>query len=389
MNRFVLTLAVLGVTLCGTASTRACGPFLGLGATPTLREEMVAAKVVVYGTLANPRPRGSADANEGTTDLHVHTVLKGGSEIKDRGVIELPRLVPVEDPKNPPAYLIFIEIVKGKVDPHRGILLKSAATVDYLKGAVALDPKKTSEFLSYFFRHLDHADSAIAEDALLEFAKIDYRNVPSWAKSLPAEKIAGWLEQPNLSAARVRLYAPLLGDCGTARHAALVLRLIERAQKQERDQGLDGLLLGYTLLRPKEGWAHLRSILGEPALAFSVRYEAFKAIRILGGARQGVVKHEEWLDGVLLLLGQGDIADLAVEELRRHKCWEPAEQVLGYYGKDSHAVPIVRRTIIRYALSCPEKPIVKDFLAARRKERPDLVRQIKEIMADEKISRPD
>jgi hypothetical protein len=382
-------MAVLTVTLSGKAHTQACGPFLDLAAKPTLREEVAAARVVLYGTLANPRPRAGADSGEGTTDLHVHTVLKGGADLKGCMVVELPCLIPVPDPRNPPGFLIFFNLAQGKVDPYRGMLVKSAAIVDYIKGAMALDPKKSSEFLSYFFRHLDHADREIADDALLEFAKIDYRDVPSWAKRLPADKLAGWLEQPNLAPARVRLYAPLLGDCGADRHAVLLRRLIERARKQEGDHALDGLLLGYTILRPKEGWAYLRATLGDAESSFMIRFHALRAIRFLWGARHGVVRQEELVGGVLLLLGQGDIADLAVEELRRRKCWGPAEQVLGCYGKESHAAPIVRRAIIHYALSHPEEPKVKMFLAETRMAAPELVKEVEESIALEEVSRPD
>jgi hypothetical protein len=344
---------------------------------------------VLYGTLASPRPHGRADSGEGTTELHVHTVLKGGPAFKDGIVVELPRHVPVADPRNPPAFVVFFDLVHGKADPYRGMQIKSAAVVDYLKGAMALDPKKPAEFLSYFFRHLDHADSEIAEDALLEFAKIDYRDVPPWAKGLPADKVAGWLEQPNLPAARIRLYAPLLGDCGADRHAALLCRLVERARKQDGDQGLDGLLLGYTILRPKEGWAYIGGILREAQTPFMDRFSALRAIRFLWGARQGLVSKEDLVSGMSVLLAQGDIADLAVEDLRRWKRWEAAEQVLGCYGKDSHAAPIVRRAIIRYALSLPERAKVKRFLADRRKDAPELVRELEESLALEEVSRRD
>jgi hypothetical protein len=384
MRGTVLALAALGMLLSGKAHIQACGPFLGLAARPTLREEAAAAQLVLYGTLANPRGSG-----EGTTDLHVRAVLKGGPHLKGRMVVELPRHIPVADPRKPPAFVVFFDLVQGKPNPSRAVPVKSAALVDYLKEAMALAPKRKSEFLSYFFRHLDHADPEIANDALLEFAKIDYRDVPPWAKQLPPDRIAGWLEQPNLPLARVRLYAPLLGDCGTDRHAAVLRRMLERARKQEGDHGLDGLLLGYTILRPKEGWVYLRGILGEAKSPFMVRFSALRTIRFLWGARQGLVSKDELVKGMLLLLGQGDIADLAVEDLRRYKQWEPAEQVLECYGKKSHAPPIVRRAIIRYALCCPERPTVKGFLEERRNADPVLVRDIEELIGLEAASRPE
>jgi hypothetical protein len=386
MRLIMAALAALGVLLPGTTQARACGPFLGLAARPTLREQVAAARIVLYGTLANPR-RGTGPG-EGTTDLQVHTVLKGGPDLHGRRLIELPRYLPVPDPRNPPAFLVFIDLAQGKLDPYRGVPVKSAAMLDYVKGAMALDRKKSSEFLSNFFGHLDDPDLEIADDALLEFAKIDYRDVPPWAGRLPADKIAGWLEQPNVPPARVRLYAPLLGDCGADRHAALRRRLIERARKQQGHQALDGLLLGYTILRPKEGWACLRGILGEAGSPFGVRFQALRALRFLWGARPGLIRQEELVGGILVLLGQGDIADLAVEELRNRKCWGPAPQVLGCYGKDKFAAPIVRRAIVRYALSCPDAPTVRAFLAERKRADPDLVREVEGWLALEVSGQP-
>jgi hypothetical protein len=380
-------LAFLGVMVCCNTQAQACGPFLGLAAKPTLREEVASARVVLYGTLANPRR--TAVPGEGVTDLHVHSVLKGGPDLKGPRVVELPRLFPVPDPRNPPAFLVFFDLEKGKLSPYRDMPIKSAAILDYLKGAVALDRKKSSEFLSYFFRHLDHRDRAIADDALQEFARIDYRNVPVWARRLPADKLAGWLEQRNVPPARVRLYAPLLGDCGADRHAALLRHLIEQGRKQEGDRGLDGLLLGYTILRPRAGWAYVRGILGEAESPFAIRFQALRALRFIWGARPGLVRQEELVGGLLVLLGQGDMADLAVEELRTRKCWRPAEQVLGCYGKDSHAACIVRRAILRYALSCPDEPKVRAFLAERRRTDPDLVTELEEWLALEGRREPD
>jgi hypothetical protein len=82
--------------------------------------------------------------------------------------------------------------------------------------------------------------------------------------------------------------------------------------------------------------------------------------------------------GLRLLLAQGDIADVAVEQLRQWKCWGPVEEVLSYYDKKSHAAPVVRRAIIRYALSCPDESKTKAFLSQRRIAEPKLVKEVEE-----------
>jgi hypothetical protein len=105
------------------------------------------------------------------------------------------------------------------------------------------------------------------------------------------------------------------------------------------------------------------------------------------GARPGLVSQEELAGGILLLLNQGDIADLGVEELRQRKCWLLTEQVLACYTRESHSVPVIRNAIIRYALRCPQGPKVKAFLAERRKDAPERVKDMEEWLAHEEPSR--
>ena len=389
MRRIVLVLVVFCVTQSGNSQVQACGPFLGVQQNLTFRQEAAGAHIVAIVTLANPRLKGSADSGDGTTGLRVQTILKGEKELKGVGTIEHPRYMPIADPKNPPTYLIFCEVFREKLDTYRGVAVRKDGIIDYIKGAMALDPKDSVHFLSYFFDHLNDADPAIADDALLEFAKIDYRIVPAWAKKLPAEKLAGWLKRPNLSTARVRLYAALLGDCGADRDADLLRQLLDRARKQEQYDAIDGLLLGYTILRPKEGWAYLRDLLAQPESPAALRLAGIRVLRFLGGARQGLVSKEELVGGLVLLLAQGDFADIAIEQLRLWKCWEAAAEVLGCYGKKTHNIPIVRRAIIRYALSCPDDSKTKLFLAERRKVEPEMVKDVEESIAFEKTSPTD
>ena len=49
--------------------------------------------------------------------------------------------------------------------------------------------------------------------------------------------------------------------------------------------------------------------------------------------------------------GQDDIADIAIEDLRKWKQWGETGFVLGLAGKETHADPLVKRAILRFALS--------------------------------------
>ena len=68
---------------------------------------------------------------------------------------------------------------------------------------------------------------------------------------------------------------------------------------------------------------------------------------------------------------QSDIADLAIEDLRKWSRWEVAERILALSGKKSHDIPIVRRSILRYALSCPNQKAMA-FVEEQRKRFGDI-----------------
>src|SRR5262245_58486421 len=129
----------LPCTLCGT----------NVATTATLRQELGTSKLVLYGTLANPKL--NAGGTTGTVDLQIDTVLKNDPFLGNKRVVQLNKYVPF-DPKNPPKYLAFCDISNGKLDPYRSYPLRSAAMVDYLRGAAAVEGRDRTTTLPYFFR---------------------------------------------------------------------------------------------------------------------------------------------------------------------------------------------------------------------------------------------
>src|SRR5262245_13735361 len=128
---------VLGTLFCAGAPALACS-LCGGQQSATLRQDAAQAKLVLYGTLLNPRLQAGTDAgaNSGSTDFRIEPVLKSDPFLGDKKLLSLPRYIPI-DPKNPPKFLIFCDIFNGKLDPYRGVPVQSAAVADYLKGALA------------------------------------------------------------------------------------------------------------------------------------------------------------------------------------------------------------------------------------------------------------
>jgi len=91
------------------------------------------------------------------------------------------------------------------------------------------------------------------------------------------------------------------------------------------------------------------------------------------------------LRGLATLVPEGDIADLAIEDLRLWEMWDLTPDVLAQYGKPTHGAPIMKRSLIRYALSsAPARKDAAEFLNARRLAEPDLVKEVEESLKYEK-----
>jgi hypothetical protein len=343
----------------------------------TLTGDVNQASMVLYGTLANAKLDANAGFGQGTTDLRVEAVIKKNPILGDQKVVTLPRYVPTDN--NSTKFLIFCDVFKGKIDPYRGVPVKdNGDIVKYLQGALAVKDKDVGSRLRFFFDYLDNADLEISNDAYKEFGNADYKDYRDMAKHLPADKIGKWLQDPETPAFRYGLYASMLGHCGTEKHAELLRKMLDDPQKR-LSSGVDGILAGYMMLKAREGWIYTKELLKDSSKEFMLRYAALRAVRFLWDSRPDLVDKKELVAGVCLLLDQGDIADLAIEDLRKWSQWDVEDRVLGLYGKKSHDIPIIRRAILRYALSCPQ-PKSAAFVAEQKKKDAEVVKDVEELL---------
>jgi hypothetical protein len=160
----------------------------------------------------------------------------------------------------------------------------------------------------------------------------------------------------------------MLGHCGKPEHAAVLLALLEDPDKPATS-GVDGILAGYVMLKPGEGWKYVRSILADPKKEFMLRYASLRAARFFWDSRPDVVGRKDILGAVSQLLEQKDIADLAVEDLRKWGQWQLADKVLALRSTPAFDEAIVRRAVLRFALSCEEKnATAKAYVDEQRKK---------------------
>jgi hypothetical protein len=137
-----------------------------------------------------------------------------------------------------------------------------------------------------------------------------------------------------------------------------------------------GLLAGYVLLAPKDGWSFTVSVLADEKQPFAMRLSTIYTVRFFQ-ATHGAECKPEVLKCCAALLPHGDFADQAIEDLRRWGYWDLSADIFAQFNKPTHSAPIVKRCIVRYALSCPNDD-AKKFVAGVRQSDPKLVETVEE-----------
>src|SRR5262245_19740663 len=194
--------AILAALVAATGIASAC-PLCNPTGT-SFANEVAQADLILYGTLSNPK--GDPDAfNKGSTDLAIDVVIKSHDMVKGKKAITIPRYVPptAKDVK----YLIFFNVVDGKLDPYRGEEVPADSNLPkYLQGAIDVRQKDVPTRLRYFFDYLEDKDTVISSDAYNEFAVADYKEVRELSEKLPPETLIKWIKDPNTRGSRFGLY---------------------------------------------------------------------------------------------------------------------------------------------------------------------------------------
>ena len=110
-------------------------------------------------------------------------------------------------------------------------------------------------------------------------------------------------------------------------------------------------------------------------------------MRFLYDFRGDLVTKKQLLDGLGILLKQSDIADLAIEDLRKWRCWDFTPRILALWGQKSRSTRLLHASILRYALQCPRDEAVQ-FMAEQRRVDNQTVKDMEELLSFEKANGP-
>jgi hypothetical protein len=332
---------------------------------PTLRQSAGLSKFVVMGTLTNARLIGE----KGATDFRIEEIVVPDPAVEAGKVLTIPAYVPT-DPKRPQRYLLFGEFVNGKLVIEHSCQVAGAAASAYVKAALEINERDRVAVLEFCYKHLDAEDATVAADAYHEFAKATDAEIAQAARKLAPDKLRRLLKDPKTAADRLGMYAYLLGACGQKDDVDLLLSMI-RKRDERGNAALSGLLCGLIELRPDLGWPLIPLIVGDPQRPFEDKISAHAALRFYRASKP-TEGRKEILRCMEALIGQGELADMAIEDLCRWQWWDLTPAILARYSKPTHSAQILRSAIIRYALSCPGTEAA-EFIKARRLAEPAVV----------------
>jgi hypothetical protein len=255
----------------------------------------------------------------------------------------------------------------------------SDRAVAYIKQLPAL-PEKGPDRLAFFQEHLEDEDDSLARDAYDEFAVAPYADVRGLEQRMNPAKLLGWIENPKVQANRRRLYATMLGVCGSEADAERIGEILAgkglAADQAEVRSGLDALIACYVALK---GPAALdlvdRLFLDRKGreVPFTETYAAVMALRFLG-EESDLVPRDRVLRSLRLLLAEPKLADLVIADLARWQDWSAIDTLVRIF-KDAQADNIfVREPIVNYLRACP-KPEAAAAIAELEKIDPEAVRR--------------
>jgi hypothetical protein len=345
---------------------------------PTLRQEAAQASAVLYGKLTRATPPNPDEpGGEGVTDFVIEKTLKAHPSLAGTGKLTIKRYLPPETVGGS-NLVVFVDVFKGKVDLYRGVVVKAGSAFPaYLEGVLRVKDAKPDKRLRFYFNYLNHTESEIANDALQEYTDSDYKGYRELAARLPGDQLAAWLRDPKTPGHRIGFFALLLGHC--SKHKEQDARLLRQILKRNGNAGLDGVLQGLVLLQPKQGWQDVSNLLRDPSEDFRRRYAALRAARFLKEERPDLVSAEEVVKGVTVLVDQPDIADLALHDLRRWRCWDLTDRILTLQSRPGFEEPHISRALLRFALCSPTRA-AKRFVEEQRKRDPQLVEDTEELL---------
>ena len=362
MKNSLLGCVVLVAAVAVAPPARAC-PFCS-AVSLTFSQEIAQSQAAVIARLVEPPDLASlkptADGPLPKGKFEVVEVLKGGDLVAEAGLtgVDAKPIETIMLEEKPVGTLFLLMGVEPPNLVWSSPVRASDRTVAYLRKLGDL-PDKGPERLAFFMGHLEDEDETLARDAYDEFAIAPYADVRGLKERMDPATLLGWIENPKVQANRRRLYATMLGVCGSKDDAARIGKLLSGAELSpelaEARSGLDALIACYVAL---EGPAALdlvdRLFLDRKGrdVPFTETYAAVMALRFLG-EESDLVPRDRVLASLRLLLQEPKLADLVIADLARWQDWSVVDTLTTLFKEAKPDNIFVREPIVNYLRACP------------------------------------
>jgi hypothetical protein len=362
--RHLTRLIVLAACLAVPAAARAC-PFCS-AVSLTFAQEIAQSDAAVIVRLVEPPPAAALSPRaEGPLPkgkFEVVEVIKGGDLVAAAGHAGTDakpiEAIVLEDK---PVGTLFLLMA---IEPERLVwsspIRLSDRGVEYVKSLGGL-PEKGPDRLAFFMRHLEDEDEPLARDAYDEFAVSPYEDVKGLEDRMDPAQLLAWIEDPKVQANRRRLYATMLGVCGSEADAERIAAILAgrgpAAEQAEVRGGLDALIACYVALRGAAALDLVDELFLERGgrdkdIPFTETYAAVMALRFLG-EESDLVPRERVLASLRLLLDEPKLADLVIADLARWEDWSVLERLVTIFKQAQPDNIFVREPIVNYLRACP------------------------------------
>jgi hypothetical protein len=373
---------VLGAAV-GAVAARAC-PFCS-AVSLTFSQEIAQSQAAVIARLIESPPAAllapTADGPLPKGKFAVVEVLKGGDLVADAGLTG-GDATPIETimlEEKPVGTLFLLMGVEPPNLVWSSPVRVSDRGVEYIRKLGGL-PEKGPERLAFFQDHLEDEDETLARDAYDEFAIAPYADVRGLKEKMDPAKLLAWIENPKVQANRRRLYATMLGVCGSTDDAERIGAILSgeglTPEQLEARSGLDALIACYVALKGPEALDLVdRLFLDRQGrdVPFTETYAAVMALRFLG-EESDLVPKDRVLASLRLLLQEPKLADLVIADLARWQDWSAIDRLVTLFKEAQADNIFVREPIVNYLRACP-LPEAATAVAELEKIDPEAVRR--------------
>ena len=377
MRTALLFFVVVLLTAISAGATIACSICAGYGQSLSLREQALKSnsKVVLFGLIT--KSTLELDGT-GKTEIVVQKSFILPTDFQLQPSISIKQYLPF-DSNAYNGILLFADNSKGQLDVFRGVSIPSKEVSNYAAGALGATTLRGPALLDFYLPFLQSPSREIASDAFLEFAKSSDSTLVEFSKKMNPALLKSWILDPKVPEERLGLYAFLLGGCGRDADISFLLEML-KSQDSRAQAAFDGAMVALIRLHPDKGWNALDGFLKADDTPLQTRLSCIRSIKVAGEIMQDKSDKAEIFKALNIALKQGELADLAIEELRKMKYWGFTQEILNIYGTKGYTAPVMKRAFLRYALTAPKDPVIEKFLAQLETKDSQMILEVKESL---------